>query len=201
MQLPSGNPFKCHEEVLYLQPMISPKRFDFFPHRLGGSQKGLDAFRFFFKQHICMYGQTYSKSMNQQGTVASPARGQLNSRETGSPVTPRVSPLILHTRAESSIWWSGGAFSRDLSRFPRRRPFIHTVNRHRASPYYIIVYQITQLHTDGVHCREAAGGGSAILKVVPVTCAAFSGFTVDHLLCASLFHTYPLQYWYVPGSG
>ena len=25
-----GNPFKCHEEVLYLQPMIPPKRFDIF---------------------------------------------------------------------------------------------------------------------------------------------------------------------------
>ena len=31
MLLPSGNPFKCHEEVLYLQPMIPPKRFDVFP--------------------------------------------------------------------------------------------------------------------------------------------------------------------------
>ena len=30
MLLPSGNPFKCHEEVLYLQPMIPPKRFDIF---------------------------------------------------------------------------------------------------------------------------------------------------------------------------
>ena len=28
----SGNPFKCHEEVLYLQPMTpAPKRFDFSP--------------------------------------------------------------------------------------------------------------------------------------------------------------------------
>ena len=29
--LPSGNPFKCNEEVLYLQPMIPPKRFYIFP--------------------------------------------------------------------------------------------------------------------------------------------------------------------------
>ena len=29
--LPSGNPFKCHEENLCLQPMIPPKRFDIFP--------------------------------------------------------------------------------------------------------------------------------------------------------------------------
>ena len=28
--LRSGNPFKCHEEVLYLQRMIPPKRFDIF---------------------------------------------------------------------------------------------------------------------------------------------------------------------------
>ena len=27
----SGNPFKCHEEVFYLQPMIPPKCFDIFP--------------------------------------------------------------------------------------------------------------------------------------------------------------------------
>ena len=32
MLLPSGNPFKCHEEFfLSLQPMIPPKRFDIFP--------------------------------------------------------------------------------------------------------------------------------------------------------------------------
>ena len=28
---PSGNPFKCHEEILLLQPMIPPKHFDMFP--------------------------------------------------------------------------------------------------------------------------------------------------------------------------
>ena len=31
MLLPSGNPFKCHEEVLFSQPMIPPKRFDIPP--------------------------------------------------------------------------------------------------------------------------------------------------------------------------
>ena len=25
-----GTPFKCHEEVLYLHPLIPPKRFDIF---------------------------------------------------------------------------------------------------------------------------------------------------------------------------
>ena len=28
--LPSGNPIKCYEEVLSLQPMIQPKGFDIF---------------------------------------------------------------------------------------------------------------------------------------------------------------------------
>ena len=43
MLLPSGNPFKRHEEVLYVKPMIPPKRFDIFP-LTGGCSEGLDAF-------------------------------------------------------------------------------------------------------------------------------------------------------------
>ena len=31
MLLPSGNPFKCHEEILYFQPMIPPKRYEIPP--------------------------------------------------------------------------------------------------------------------------------------------------------------------------
>ena len=51
--LPSGNPFKCHEEVLYifLQTMVPPKRFDIFPSDWGMLRRGLDAFRVFFKLH------------------------------------------------------------------------------------------------------------------------------------------------------
>ena len=37
----SGNLFKCHEEVLYLQPLIPPKRFDIFPPITGGCSEGL----------------------------------------------------------------------------------------------------------------------------------------------------------------
>ena len=48
MLLPSGNSFKCYEEVLYLQPMIPPRRFDIFSPDWGCSE-GLDAFRFFFE--------------------------------------------------------------------------------------------------------------------------------------------------------
>ena len=45
--LPSGNPIKGHEEVLSLQPMIPPKRFDIFFLLTGGCSEGLDAFSFF----------------------------------------------------------------------------------------------------------------------------------------------------------
>ena len=53
LRTPSGNPFKCHEEVLFLQPMIPHKRFDFFP-LTGGCSEGLRAFRFFLKQLIAI---------------------------------------------------------------------------------------------------------------------------------------------------
>ena len=82
----------------------------------------------------------------------------------GSPV-PRQ-PAYLHTQAES------GTYPRNCSRFPRRRPFIY-FNRHTPSDQSR-VYRDTQLRTSGVHCRESAGTGPAVLKVVPVTGAAFA---------------------------
>ena len=75
--------------------------------------------------------------MDQPGKAVNPARGQLNislsvfapenlvSRDGfGSPI-PRQ-PVHLHTQAES------GAYLRDSSRVPRRRPFIY-LNRHTPS--------------------------------------------------------------------
>ena len=38
------NPFKCHDEVLYLQPLIQPKRFDIFSPLTGGCSERLGAF-------------------------------------------------------------------------------------------------------------------------------------------------------------
>ena len=81
--------------------------------------------------------------------VANPARGQLNrenehftvpvracenlASRDGSAVPSRVSLFILHTQAES------GAYLRDSSRVPRRRPFIYIkiAIRHRVSPEFI----------------------------------------------------------------
>ena len=110
--------------------------------------------------------------MDQPGKVANPARGQLN-REMNislSPFAPEnlVSrggfgravprkPAYLHTQAES------GAYSRDSSRFPRRRPYIYTARHHGVSPVFI---GSRNLRTDGVHCRESVGTGPVVLKVV-----------------------------------
>ena len=84
------------------------------------------------------------------------SRLRIWSRETGSAVPSRVS--LLHTRAES------GAYSRDSSRVPRRRPFIY-LKPPEAIGSVPRVYRVTQLlRTDGVHCRESAGTGPVTLK-------------------------------------
>ena len=52
------------------------------------------------------------------------------------------------------------------------------------------VYRVTQLRTDGVHCRESTGTGPVVPKKVPVTGAAFSGVTMAIFFYGSLFsHT------------
>ena len=79
----------------------------------------------------------------------------------GSPV-PRQS-AHLRTQAESVAY-----LLRDSSRFPWQRPFIH-LNSHTPSGQSR-VYQVKQLRTDGVHCRESAGTGPVNLKVVPNGC-------------------------------
>ena len=61
-----------------------------------------------------------------------------------------------------------GAYLRDSSRVPRRRPFIY-INRHTPSGPSR-VYRVTQSRTDGVHCRESAGTGPVNLKVIPNEC-------------------------------
>ena len=48
------------------------------------------------------------------------------------------------------------------------------------------VYRVTQLRADGVHCRESAGTGPVVLKVVAVTGAAFAS-PLYQSMCASIF--------------
>ena len=83
----------------------------------------------------------------------------LVSRDGFSRPVPRQ-PAHLHIQAES------GAYLRDSSRVPRRRPLW---NRHTPSGQSR-VYRVTQLRTEGVHCRESAGTGPVNLKVVPNGC-------------------------------
>ena len=101
------------------------------------------------------------------------------SRETGSAVPSRVSLLVPHTQAES------GTYSRNSSRFPRRRPFIY-LERHTPLGQCRL-YRVAQSRTNDVNCRESAGTGPVVLKVVPVTDAAILQVTMDHLICTSLF--------------
>ena len=119
-----------------------------------------------------MHGHTYGKSMDQPGKVASPARGQLNrkneyfpvrvpclriwSRETGSVVPSRVSLLI-------------SILSLNLALTYGIPPYLLIYNRHTPSSQSR-VYRVTQLRTDGVHCRESGGTGPVNLKVVPNEC-------------------------------
>ena len=78
----------------------------------------------------------------------------------GCPV-PRQ-PAHLHTQAES------GAYLRDPSRVPRRRPLF--ILDHYTPSGQSRVYWITQLRTDVVHCRESAGTGPSKLNVFPNAC-------------------------------
>ena len=131
------------------------------------------------KLYVCMYGNTYSKDMDQPDKVASPGRGQLNgkneyfpvrvrsclriwSRETGSAVPSRVSLLI-------SILGLNLVISYGISPEFSGGGHLFLYNRHTSSGQSR-VYRVTQLRTDGVHCRESAGTGPVNLKVVPNEC-------------------------------
>ena len=116
--------------------------------------------------------------MNHSGKVASPARGQLNrkkgyfpvrvsclriwSRETDSAVPFRVNLLISILRLNLVLTYGIP---------PEFRGGVHLFiyNRHTPSGQSR-VYRVTQLRTDGVHCRESAGMRPVNLKVVLNEC-------------------------------
>ena len=127
--------------------------------------------------YVCMV-LTYSKNKDQPCKVANPALVVSWTGKINTPLSPFApenlvsrdgfgssvlrQPAHLHTQAES------GSYLRDSSRVPRRRPFIY-FNRHTPSGQSR-VYRVTQLRTDGIHCRESAGTGPVNLKVVPNEC-------------------------------
>ena len=77
----------------------------------------------------------------------------------------------------------------------RGGPFIY-LNRHTPTGQSR-VHRVSQVHTEGVHCRESAGTRPVFLKVVPVTGATILQVAMDQLVCAALF-PHP-HYWYEVG--
>ena len=80
---------------------------------------------------------------------------RIYSREKGSDVSSRVSPLILHTQAES------GAYSRDSSHYSRQHPY-----KRSTAIGSVPSSRVTPLRTDDAHDRESASTGPLVLKVV-----------------------------------
>ena len=101
-------------------------------------------------------------------------------RETGSAVPSRVSLLI-------SILRLNLVLTHGIP--PEFRGGVHLfiLNRHTPSGQSR-VYRVTQLRTDGVHCRESAGTGPVNLPPWQVI--------MDQLIYASLSHTH---FWYEVG--
>ena len=98
-----------------------------------------------------------------QCMVANPARGQLNREKCF---------LFSCLRSRLRIWSRGTDSA---------VPPCDGVHWYHQSPSgRSQVYRVTLLRTDGVHCRKSIGTGPVVLKAVPVTGAAFSGFTMNH---------------------
>ena len=74
MLFPSGNPFKCHEEVLYLQPLIPPKRFDIFSPDWGMLRRSRRVLNETYLQYVLIlikFNFTFSKTiLLQSGTLS-----------------------------------------------------------------------------------------------------------------------------------
>ena len=145
-----------------------------------------------------MCGHHKQLSKNQPGELANPVHGQLNRkqfpcscsrlrislRETDLAVPFRVSLLILHTQAEC------GAYSRDCSQCPRRRPYTFTTTHHRVSPGFIgsrncvpIAFTAESPLALGQYSPQGSSSNGCRLCI-----------TMDQLLlCASLFpHPLPV---------
>ena len=138
--------------------------------------------------------------MDQPGKVANPARGQLK-RQNSIPLFPCVlenlvsrdgfsrpvsrQPAHLYTQAES------GAYLRDSSRVPRRRPFMkppYAIGSVPSLSGHAIAYQWRSLPRVRRHRASKPQGSSK--RVLPWQ------VTMDQLIFASLSH---IHYWYEVG--
>ena len=138
--------------------------------------------------------------MDQPVKVANPARGELN-RENNIPLSPCVpenlvsrdgfsrpvprQPAHLHTQAES------GAYVRDSSRVPRRRPFMqppYDIGSVPSLSGHAIAYRWRSMPR--VRRRRASKPQGSFERVLPWQ------VTLDQQIFASLSHTH---YWYEVG--
>ena len=138
--------------------------------------------------------------MDQPGKVADPARGQLD-RENNIPLSSCVpknlvsrdgfsrpvprQPAHLHTQTES------GAYLRNSSRVPRRRPFMkppYAIGSVPSLSGHAIAYRWRSLPRVRRHRASKPQGSSE--RVLPWQ------ITMDQLIFASLSHTH---YWYEVG--
>ena len=92
---------------------------------------------------------------------------RISSRETVSAFPSRVSLLISILRLNLVLTYGIP---------PEFRGGVHYFFKNRHTPAgQSRVYRVTQLRTDGVHCRESAGTRHVKLKVVPNECCHFAG--------------------------
>ena len=124
----------------------------------------------------------HSRGKDQPGKVANPARGQLNREHEYFLVPVRAWEFGLARRSRQSRSasacsspYSGWIWCLLTGFLPNSAAAsIYYLNRHTPSGQSR-VYRVTQLRTDGVHCRESAGTRPVNLKVVPNGCAALAG--------------------------
>ena len=151
--------------------------------------------------YLCMVITCSRVWINRPGKVANPARGQLN-RENNIPLSPCVpenlvsrdgfsrpvprQPAHLHTQAES------GAYLRDSSRVPRRRPFMkppYAIGSVPSLSGHAIAYRWRSLPRVHRHGASKPQGSSERVLLWQIT--------MDQLIFASLSHTH----YYVHVSG
>ena len=129
---------------------------------------------------------TYNKStsMDRPDKAANPARGQLNRENEYFLVSGGAGEFGLARRVRPSRPASAYSFSiLSLNLVPT-----HGIPPDsRGSPLgQSRVSRVKHLRTVGVHCRESAGPGPVVLKVIPVTGAAFPGHHGPVDVCALL---------------
>ena len=125
-------------------------------------------------QYIWSSHRAYSKSKDQPGKVANPARGKLNREKYLFAVSVGVLEFglarrVLQSRSASacSSPFSGFLTYEIPFRVPRRRPTPSGQSR---------VYRVTQLRTDSVHYQESASTGPVNLKVCCCCCFSPSAY-------------------------